>query len=135
MSIGLNNCCTVAESSTPSLRDVDKFAERLADAGILQVFGEQAVVDQRDGGDGISDGLLDLVGCFQVLLHGGQRAVKSRKLVRPLRPFPCVFERIEDVLVILTSLDAGGGDNELRMSCGWNKRHGDARNNDGRFRD
>ena len=37
------------------------------------------------------------------------------ELVRPLRLFPRVLERVEDVLVILPRLDAGRGDNDLRM--------------------
>jgi hypothetical protein len=50
-----------------------------------------------------------------VLLHRGQRAVKSRKLVRPLGLLPSILQSIEDVLVILASFDAGGGNNELSL--------------------
>ena len=110
---GSNNSCTVADNSTPSARDVDEFAERVGDARLLQVVGEQSIVDQGDGGDRISDGLLDKVRRLQVLLHRGQRGVKRGELVRPLRLLPCVFERIEDIFVILTNLHARGGDDEF----------------------
>jgi hypothetical protein len=79
----------------------------------LQVVRKQAVVDERNGGNRVAYGLFDKVRRLQVLPHRGERGVERGQFVGPLSLFPCVFERVEDVLVILPRLDARRGDNDL----------------------
>ena len=80
---------------------------------LLQEVGEQSVVDQGNCGNQVADGLFDKVRRLQVLPNRGEGGVERRQLVGPLSLFPCVFERVKDVLVVLSRLDAGRGDNDL----------------------
>ena len=100
------------------LGDAGQLAESIRNPGILQIPGEEPVIDQADGCDRIPDGLFHLVRCLQMLLNGGQSAVKSGELFRPFGLLPCILEGIKNILLILSDLDAGSGDNKLSVT-GW----------------